>query len=39
MLSPASKKALSRFTPRMVGASEFDALSPDDFAELPMLIP
>lgn len=35
----SQEDALSGFTPRLVDASEVDALSPDDFAELPMLIP
>jgi alpha-amylase/alpha-mannosidase (GH57 family) len=35
----SQEEALSGFTPRMVDTSEFDALSPDDFAELPMTSP
>jgi carbohydrate-binding DOMON domain-containing protein len=35
----SQEEALSGFTPRMVDASEFDALSPDDFAQLPMVSP
>jgi len=35
----SQEEALSGFTPRMVDASEFDALSPDDFAQLPMVTP
>jgi len=35
----SQEEALSGFTPHMVDASEFNALSPDDFAELPMVRP
>jgi hypothetical protein len=35
----SQEEALSGFTPRMVDAAEFDALSPDDFAQLPTVNP
>ncbi len=35
----SQEEALSSFTPRTVDAAEFDALSPDDFADLPMVRP
>lgn len=35
----SQEEALSSFTPRLVEAGEFDALSPDDFAQLPMVRP
>jgi alpha-amylase/alpha-mannosidase (GH57 family) len=37
--SVSQEEALSGFTPRMVDAGEFDALSPGDFAQLPMVSP
>jgi alpha-amylase/alpha-mannosidase (GH57 family) len=37
--SVSQEEVLSGFTPRMVDAGEFDALSPDDFAQLPMVSP
>ena len=35
----SQEEALNGFTPRAVDASEFDALSPDDFAQLPLVRP
>ena len=35
----SQEEALSSFTPQMVDGAEFDALSPDDFAQLPLLRP
>jgi len=35
----SQEEALSGFAPRVVDAGEFDALSPDDFAQLPMVSP
>ncbi|MDW8317740.1 MAG: glucodextranase DOMON-like domain-containing protein [Anaerolineae bacterium] len=35
--TPTQEEALSNFTPQAVDAGRFDQLSPDDFAQLPML--
>ncbi|RME83246.1 MAG: glycoside hydrolase, partial [Caldilineae bacterium] len=35
--SPTQEEALSAFTPQAVSTRDFDALSPDDFAQLPFL--
>jgi len=35
----SQEEALSAFTPRVVDSGEFDDLSPDDFAQLPMVRP
>ena len=34
--TPSQEDALSGFTPQNIPASQFDALSPDDFAQLPL---
>ncbi|HUW12074.1 MAG TPA: glucodextranase DOMON-like domain-containing protein, partial [Anaerolineae bacterium] len=35
----SQEEALSSFTPRVVDSGDFDGLSPDDFAQLPMVRP
>jgi hypothetical protein len=35
--APSQEDALSSFTPQNVPAGQFDALSPDDFAQLPLI--